>query len=152
MTSKIIFIVIAAVVTVMVSAVIAASLGTQDDVPEAADPKPTRVPSETLGTVNGTSDTLTEPQGSASQTTEPPAQPEEFEVVDTVVDKDITKSNLPKVVDVGMLIPGYGIGTKEETMAGLGKNNFNSYLEEIGAPWQMNFIWKDSQVRSYRSP
>ena len=145
MTSKIIFIVIAAVVTVMVSAVIAASLGTQGDVPEAADPKPTRVPSETLGTVNGTSDTLTEPQGSASQTTEPPAQPEEFEVVDTVVDKDMTKSNLPKVVDVGMLIPEYGIGTKEETMAGLGKNNFNSYLEEIGAPWQMNFIWKDSR-------
>ena len=143
--SKIIFIVIAVVVTIMVGVVIAASLDTQGDVPEAADPKPTRVPSETLGTVNGTSDTLTEPQGSASQATEPTAQLEEFGVVDTAVDKDITKSNLPKVVDVGMMIPGYGTWTEEETMAGLGRNNFNSYLEEIGAPWQMNFIWKDSQ-------
>ena len=144
-TSKIIFIVIAAVVTVMVSAVIAASLGTQGDVPEAADPKPTRVPSETLGTVNGTSDTLTEPQGSASQTTEPTAQPEEFEVVDTVVDKDITKSNLPKVVDVGMLIPGHGTWTDEGIIVDLGNNDFNNYLEEMGAPWRTNFIWKDSQ-------
>ena len=143
--SKIIFIVIAVVVTIMVGVVVAASLDTQGDVPEAADPKPTRVPSETLGTVNGTSDTLTEPQGSASQATEPTAQLEEFGVVDTVADKDMTKSDLPKVVDVGMMIPGYGTFPEEEAMAGLGMNNFNNYLEEIGAPWQMNFIWKDSR-------
>ena len=107
MVSKTVSVAVAVVVTVMVGAVIAASLGTQDDVPEAADPQPTRVPSETLGTVNGTPATLTEPQDSASQATEPPTQPaqsEEFEVVDTVADKDMTKSSLPKVVDVGMMV------------------------------------------------
>ena len=129
MTSKIIFTVIASVVTVMVGVVIAASLGTQDDMPETPDPQPIHVPSETLDTVNGTSGTLaepqdsasqitnvvngtpgtlTEPQGNTSQTTEPPTQSEEFEVVDTVVDKDMTKSNLPKVVDVGLLMPSAG--------------------------------------------
>ena len=165
MASKIIFIVVAVVVTIMVGVVIAASLGTQGDVPETSDPQPTHTASETLGTVNGTpgtltepqdsasqttvvgsgtSGTLTEPQGSASQTTEPPAQSEEFKVVDTVVDKDMTKSNLPKVVDVGMMIPGYGTFPEEEAMAILGTNNFNSYLEEIGAHWRMNLIWKDA--------
>ena len=137
MTSKIIFIAVAVAVTVMVGAVIAASFDTQGDVSEAVDPQPTRVPSETLGTVNETSNTPAEPQDSASQATEPPAQSEEFEVVDTVVDKDMTKSDLPKVVDVGMLIPELGTWTEEEAMAGLGRNNFNSYLEEIGAPWRM---------------
>ena len=164
--SKITSVAVAAVVAIMVGVVIAASLGTQDDVHEEADPQPTHTPSETLGTVNGTpgtlaepqdsasqttdvdngtSGTLTEPQDSTSQTTEPPAQPEEFEVVDTVVDKDMTKSDLPKVVDVGMLIPGLGTWTEEEAMAGLGRNNFNSYLEEIGAPWRMNLIEKDNR-------
>ena len=57
----------------------------------------------------------------------------------------MTKSNLPKVVDVGMLIPGLGTWTEEEAMAGLGRNNFNSYLEEIGAPWRMNLIEKDNR-------
>ena len=143
-TSKIIFIVIAVVVTILVGVVIAASLGTQDDVSEAADPQPTHTTSETLGTVNGTSDTLTEPQDSTSQTTEPPAQPEKFEVIDTVADKDMTKSDLPKVVDVGMMIPGYGTFPEEEAMAILGNDDFNNYLEEIGAHWRMNLIWKDS--------
>ena len=143
-TSKIIFIVIAVVVTILVGVVIAASLGTQDDVSEAADPQPTHTTSETLGTVNGTSDTLTEPQDSTSQTTEPPAQPEKFEVIDTVADKDMTKSDLPKVVDVGMMIPGYGTWPEEEAMAILGNDDFNNYLEEIGAPWRMNLILKDS--------
>ena len=164
--SKIIFIVIAVVVTIMASVVIAASLGTQDDVYEEADPQPTHATSETLGTVNGTpgtlaepqdsasqttdvvngtSGTLAEPQDSASQTTEPPAQPEEFEVVDTVVDKDITKSNLPKIVNVGMMIPGLGTWTEEEAMVILDMNNFNNYLEEIGAPWRMNLIEKDNR-------
>ena len=162
--SKIIFIVIAVVVTIMVSVVIVASLGTQDDMPETSDLQPIRVPSETLGTVNRTSDTLTEPQDSVSktsdtvngtsgtlaepqdsvsQTTEPPAQSEEFEVVGTVADRDRTKSNLPKVVDVGMMITGHGTWTEEENMAILGYKDFNNYLEEIGAPWQMNLIWKD---------
>ena len=144
-TSKTIVAAVAVVITIMVGVVIAASLDTQDDVSEEADPQPTHTTSETLGTVNGTSDTLTEPQDSTSQTTEPPAQPEEFEVVDTVVDKDMTKSDLPKVVDVGMLIPGLGTWTEEEAMAGLGRNNFNSYLEEIGAPWRMNLIEKDNR-------
>ena len=144
-TSKIIFIVIAVVVTILVGVVIAASLGTQDDVSEAADPQPTHTTSETLGTVNGTSDTLTEPQDSTSQTTEPPAQPEKFEVIDTVADKDMTKSDLPKVVDVGMMIPGYGTFPEEEAMAILGNDDFNNYLEEIGAHWRMNLIWKDSR-------
>ena len=164
--SKIIFIVVAVVVTIMVSVVIAASLGTQDDVYEEADPQPTHTPSETLDTVNGTSDTLTEPQDSASQTTvvvngtsdtltepqdiasqttEPPAQSEEFGVIDTVVDKDMTKSNLPKVVDVGMMVPGWGTWTEEETTAGLGRHDFNNYLEEIGAPWRMNLVWEDTR-------
>ena len=176
MTSKIIFIMIAVVVTIMVSVVIAASLGTQDDVYEEADPQPTHTPSETLGTVNGTpgtvngtsgtlaepqdsasqttdvvngtSGTLAEPQDSASQTTEPstrPAQSEGFGAVGTVVDKDMTKSNLPKVVDVGMTISGHGLGTEEKNMAILGYKDFNNYLEEIGAHWRMNLIWKDSQ-------
>ena len=144
MASKIIFIVIAVVVTVMVGAVIAASLGTQDDVPEEADPQPTHTASETPGTVNGTSGTPAESQDSASQTTEPPTQSEEFKVVDTVVDKDMTKSNLPKVVDVGMMIPGYGTWPEEETMAYLGYEDFNNYLEEIDAHWRMNLIAKDS--------
>ena len=143
--SKIIFIVIAVVVTIMVGVVTAASLDTQDDVPEAADPQPTHTTSETLGTVNGTSDTLAEQQDSISQTTEPPAQSEEFEVVGTVADRDMTKSNLPKVVDVGMMITGYGIGNEEESMAILGLTDFNNYLEEIGAHWRMNLIWKDSR-------
>ena len=148
MTSKIIFIVIAVVVTVMVGVVIAASLGTQDDVPEAADPQPTHVPSETLGTVNGTPATLTEPQDSASQTTEPSAQSEEFEVVGTVMDKDTTKSNLPKVVDVGMIIPSTGefpYKYESDSMANFGLTDFNNYLEEIGAHWRMNLVWKDNQ-------
>ena len=144
-TSKTIVAAVAVVITIMVGVVIAASLGTQDDVPETSDPQPTHVTSETPGTVNGTSGTLAEPQGNTSQTTEPPAQPEEFEVVDTVVDKDMTKSDLPKVVDVGMLIPGLGTWTEEEAMAYLGMNNFNNYLEEIGAHWRMNLIWKDSR-------
>ena len=169
MVSKTASVAATVVVTIMVGVVIATSLGTQDDVYEEADPQPTHTPSETLGTINGTSDTLTEPQDSASQATvvdngtsgtlaEPqgntsqttesptrPAQPEEFEVVDTVVDKDITKSNLPKVVDVGMMIPGWGTFTEEEAMANLGRNDFNNYLEEIGAHWRMNIIWKDSR-------
>ena len=170
--SKIIFIVVAVVVTIMVSVVIAASLGTQDDVSEAADPQPTHTPSETRDTVNGTpgtpaepqdsasqttvvvngtSDTLTEPQDIASQTMEPPAQPaqpEEFGVVDTVLDKDTTKSNLPKVVDVGLIIPSTGeLIPRDESdhMANFGLTDFNNYLEEIGAPWQMNLVWKDNQ-------
>ena len=101
--SKIIFIVIAVVVTIMVGVVIAASLGTQDDVPETTDPESIHATSKTSDTVNGTSGTLaepqdsasqttvvdngtsgtlTEPQDSASQTTEPPTRPaqsEEFE-------------------------------------------------------------------------
>ena len=163
--SKIIFIVIAVVVTVMVGVVIAASLGTQDDMPETADPESIHATSKTSDTVNGTSDTLAEPQDSVSktsdtvngtsgtlaepqdsvsQTTEPPTQSEEFKVVDTVVDKDMTKSNLPKVVDVGMMIPGYGTWPEEEAMAILGNDDFNNYLEEIGAHWRMNLILKDS--------
>ena len=145
MASKTASVAATVVVTIMVGVVIAASLDTQGDVPEAADPQPTRVPSETLGTVNETSNTPVEPQDSASQATEPPAQSEEFEVVDTVVDKDITKSNLPKVVDVGMLIPGHGTWTDEGIIVDLGNNDFNNYLEEMGAPWRMNFIWKDSR-------
>ena len=166
MTSKTISVAVATVVTVMVGVVIAISLGTQDDVHEEADPQPTHTPSETLGTANETSvtlvepqgntsqttvvgnetsDTLTEPQGSASQTTEPQTQSDEFEVVDTVVDKDITKSDLPKVVDVGMMAPEWGIGTEEEAMAILGMTDFNSYLEEIGASWRMNLIGRDNK-------
>ena len=147
-TSKIIFIVIAVVVTVMVGVVIAASLGTQDDVPEEADPQPTHATSETPDTVNGTSGTLTEPQDSASQTTEPSAQSEEFEVVGTVMDKDTTKSNLPKVVDVGMIIPSTGefpYKYESDSMANFGLTDFNNYLEEIGAHWRMNLVWKDNQ-------
>ena len=67
--SKIIFIVIAVVVTIMVGVVIAASLGTQDDVPEATDPESIHATSKTSDTVNGTSGTLAEPQDSVSQTT-----------------------------------------------------------------------------------
>ena len=188
--SKIIFIVIAVVVTIMASVVIATSLGTQDDVPEAADPQPTHTTSETLGTVNGTpgtltepqdsasqttvvgngtsgtltepqdsasqttdvvneaSATLTEPQDSASQTTEPPTQSEELRVVDTVMDKDMTKSNLPKVVDVGLLISSTGelISTDNyDIMTSFGQRDFNNYLEEIGAPWRMNLVWEDTR-------
>ena len=145
MVSKIIFIVIAVVVAIMVGVVIAASLGIQDDMSETTDPESIHATSKTSDTVNGTSGTLAEPQDSVSQTTEPPAQSEEFGVVGTVVDKDMTKSNLPKVVDVGMMIPGYGTWPEEETMAYLGYEDFNNYLEEIGAHWRMNLIWKDSQ-------
>ena len=148
MTSKTISVAVATVVTVMVGVVIAASLGTQGNMPETSDPQPTHTASETFGTVNGTSATLVEPQDSASQTTEPPTQSEEFEVVDTVVDKDTTKSNLPKVVDVGLIIPSTGeLIPRDESdhMANFGLTDFNNYLEEIGAPWQMNLVWKDNQ-------
>ena len=147
MASKTISVAVAVVVTIMVGVAIVASLDTQDDVPETPDPQPIHTPSETLGTVNGTSGTLAEPQDSASQTTEPPtrpAQPEEFEVVDTVVDNDMTKSNLPKVVDVGMMVPEHGTWTEDEAMAGRGNDDFNNYLEEIGAPWRMNLVWEDT--------
>ena len=185
MASKIIFIVIAVVVTIMVSVVIAASLGTQDDVYEAADPQPTHATSETLDTVNGTSDilaepqdsvsktsdtvngtsdtlaepqdsvsktsdtvngtsdTLAEPQDSTSQATEPPTQSEEFGRVDIAVGRGMTKSNLPKVVDAGLMNPAIGELTGkrvDDIMARLGLADFNSYLEEIGAPWRMNFV------------
>ena len=144
MISKTVSVAVAVVVTVMVGVVIAASLGTQDDMPETTDPESIHATSKTSDTVNGTSDTLAEPQNSISQTTEPPTQSEEFKVVDTVVDKDMTKSNLPKVVDVGMMIPGYGTFPEEEAMAILGNDDFNNYLEEIGAHWRMNLILKDS--------
>ena len=169
--SKIIFIVVAVVVTIMVGVVIAASLGTQGDMPETSDPQPTHTASETLGTVNGTSgtlaepqdsasqttvvgsgtsDTLTEPQDSISQTTEPPTQLEEFEVVDTAVDKDMTKSNLPKVVDVGMMGPTWSTQpyNEEYYMARLGMDDFNNYLEEIGAHWRMNLV----RTENFRDP
>ena len=187
MTSKIIFIVIAVAVTIMVSVVIAALLGTQDDMPETTDPESIHATSKTSDTVNGTSGTLAEPQGntsqitdvvngtsgtlaepqgntsqttvvgnetsvtltepqdSVSQTTEPPTQSEEFGTVDTVVDNDMTKSNLPKVVDIGMMIPGYGTFTEEGDMVSLGNDDFNNYLEEIGAHWRMNLIKKNNQ-------
>ena len=149
-TSKIISITVAVVVTIMVGVVIAASLGTQDNVSEATDPQPTHTTSETLGTVNGTSGTLTEPQDSTSQTTEPPTQLEEFEVVDTAVDKDMTKSNLPKVVDVGMMGPTWSTQpyNEEYYMARLGMDDFNNYLEEIGAHWRMNLV----RTENFRDP
>ena len=65
-----------------------------------------------------------------------------------VTDADTIKSSLPKVVDVGLLMPSasnlastvrYGI------MANLGLTDFNSYLEEIGASWRMNLVWEDTQ-------
>ena len=146
--SKIIFIVIAVVVTVMVGVVIAASLDTQDDMSKATDPQPTHAPSETLDTVNGTSGTLAEPQAGTSQTTEPPAQSEEFGTVDIAVDRDMARSDLPKIVDVGLLIPSQGELTssyEDVTMVNFGLTDFNSYLEEIGASWRMNLVRKDPQ-------
>ena len=44
-----------------------------------------------------------------------------------------------------MLIPGWGTWTDEGIIVDLGNNDFNNYLEEMGAPWRTNFIWKDSQ-------
>ena len=60
-----------------------------------------------------------------------------------VMDKDITKSNLPKVVDVGMMVREWGTLSyeEEEVMAIIGTDDFNNYLEEIGAPWRMNLVW-----------
>ena len=148
--SKIIFIVIAVVVTIMVGVVIAASLGIQDDMSETTDPESIHATSKTSDTVNGTSGTLTEPQDSTSQTTEPPTQLEEFEVVDTAVDKDMTKSNLPKVVDVGMMGPTWSTQpyNEEYYMARLGMDDFNNYLEEIGAHWRMNLV----RTENFRDP
>ena len=167
-TSKITFVAVASVVTVMVGVVIAASLGTQDDVSEATEPESIHAPSETPDTDNGTSgtlaepqgntsqttvvgnetsDTLAEPQGNTSQTTEPPAQSDEFEVIDTVVDKDITKPNLPKIVDVGLMNPATGELTGkrvDDVMARLGLADFNSYLERIGTSWRMNLVEKST--------
>ena len=167
-TSKITFVAVASVGTVMVGVVIAASLGTQDDVSEATEPESIHAPSETSDTDNGTSgtlaepqgntsqttvvgnetsDTLAEPQGNTSQTTEPPAQSDEFEVIDTVVDKDITKSNLPKIVDVGLMNPATGELTGkrvDDVMARLGLADFNSYLERIGTSWRMNLVEKST--------
>ena len=148
MISKTVSVAVAVVVTVMVGVVIAASLGTQDDMPETTDPESIHATSKTSDTVNGTSDTLTEPQDSVSQTTEPPTQSEEFKVVDTVVDKDMTKSNLPKVVDVGLLMTFSSIGESGDEnwyIADFGLTNFNSYLEEIGASWRMNFVKEYTQ-------
>ena len=95
----------------------------------------------------GTSDTLTEPQDSTSQATEPQTrltQSEEFEVIDIAVDRNMTKSDLPKVVDVGMTVMDLGTFQYNEkyTMAYYGMNDFNNYLEEIGAPWRMNLVFE----------
>ena len=68
--SKITSVAVAVVVTIIVGVVIAASLGTQDDVPQTPDPQPIHAPSEIPDTVNGTSVTLVEPQDGASQTTD----------------------------------------------------------------------------------
>ena len=139
---------VAAVVTVMVGVVIAASLGTQDDMPETPDLQPIRAPSETPETVNGTSvtlvepqdgasqttdvgngtpDTLTEPQESAPQTMEPQARPAPSEEFETV--------------DVGIMLRSYD----DRAAVSLGVADFNAHLEEIGAPWRMNLVFADAQ-------
>ena len=67
-------------------------------------------------------------------------------MIDTVVDNDMTKSNLPKVVDVGVLVIDLGSIRYHEAgeMADLGRNDFNNYLEEIGAHWRMNLVFESS--------
>ena len=146
--SKITSVAVAVVVTIIVGVVIAASLGTQDDVPQTPDPQPIHAPSEIPDTVNGTSvtlvepqdgasqttdvgngtpDTLTEPQESAPQTMEPqtrPAPSEEFETV-----------------DVGIMLRSYD----DRAAVSLGVADFNAHLEEIGAPWRMNLVFVDAQ-------
>ena len=67
-------------------------------------------------------------------------------MVDMVVDKDMIKSNLPKVVDIGLLILSTGdLIPKDEygIMASFGLRDLNNYLEEIGASWRMNIVWED---------
>ena len=159
MVSKITSVAVTVVVAIIVGAVIATSLGTQDDVPQTPDPQPIHVPSETPDTVNGTSGTLTElqdsasqttvvgngtsgtltePQDSVSQTTEPPtwqAPSEEFETV-----------------DVGVMFPSAGVsashGHDNSAAVRLGAADFNAYLEEIEASWRMNLIFADTQFNS----
>ena len=159
MVSKITSVAVASVVAIIVGAVIAVSLGTQDDMPQTPDLQPIHVPSETPNTVNGTSGTLTElqdsasqttdvgnetsgtltePQDSVSQTTEPPtwqAPSEEFETV-----------------DVGVMFPSADAsashGHDNSAAVRLGAANFNAYLEEIGASWRMNLIFADMQFNS----
>ena len=134
--SKTVSVAAAVVVTIMISVVIAASLGTQDDMPPTPDLQPPHAPSETPGTVNGTSDTLTEPQDSASQTTEPPISPAPLKEFETV--------------DVGIMLPSAGAsashGNDNGAAVRLGAADFNAYLEEIGASWRMNPVFDDAQT------
>ena len=47
-----------------------------------------------------------------------------------------------------MIIPSTGefpYKYESDSMANFGLTDFNNYLEEIGAHWRMNLVWKDNQ-------
>ena len=133
--SKIISIAIAVVVAIMVGVVIATSLGTQDDVPEATEPESIHAPSETSDTVNETSVTLVEPQGSTSQITESPISPAQSEEFETV--------------DIGIMFPSDDAPTSHghdnSVAVRLGAADFNAYLDEVRASWRINLVFADAQ-------
>ena len=61
----------------------------------------------------------------------------------------MTKSNLPEVIDVGVMLPSTGDlsvhGQDNSIGLHLGLTDFNSYLEKIGASWRMNLVFEDTQ-------
>ena len=61
---------------------------------------------------------------------------------DLAMYRDTARSDLPEVIDVGLMVP-YNNGLiliDEIYLARLGLADLNSYLEEIGASWRMNFV------------
>ena len=61
---------------------------------------------------------------------------------DLVMYRDPARSDLPEVIDVGLMVPYNNdlILIDEIYLARLGLADLNSYLEEIGASWRMNFV------------
>ena len=61
----------------------------------------------------------------------------------------MTKSNLPEVIDVGVMLPSTSNlsahGQVNDIGLHLGLTDFNSYLEKIGASWRMNLVFEDTQ-------
>ena len=58
-------------------------------------------------------------------------------------------SGLPDIIDVGVMLPSTGDlsshGQDSNIGVQIGLNDFNSYLKEIGASWQMNLVLEDTK-------
>ena len=60
-----------------------------------------------------------------------------------------SSSGLPDIIDVGVMLPSTGDlsshGQDSNIGVQIGLNDFNSYLKEIGASWQMNLVLEDTK-------